>query len=173
MMNIDKLREAWLQDNPKIFCFSNIFNFVQFCWAHKFNAEPHRVEYSYDDRVVNNQIDWREEDKKDGTPGIRTIFEGIKSSEVFTVVFKKQDKAKTKKQFESKRESQRAEAIALIDKAKRQKKSMATAYKEALEFIQNNPVKDYIEGEDRVLRGYKMQFVSRDGKYKYDFTSYL
>lgn len=26
------------------------------------------------------------EDKKDGTPGIRTIFEGIKSSEVFTVV---------------------------------------------------------------------------------------
>lgn len=53
-----------------------------------------------------------------------------------------------------------------LDKAKRQKKSMATAYKEALEFIQNNPVKDYIEGEDRVLRGYKMQFVSRDGKYK-------
>lgn len=106
------------------------------------------------------------EDKKDGTPGIRTIFEGIKSSEVFTVAFKKQDKAKTKKQFESERESQRAEAIALIDKAKRQKKSMATAYKEALEFIQNNPVKDYIEGEDRVLRGYKVQFVSRDGKYK-------
>lgn len=26
--------------------------------------------------------------------------------------------------------------------------------------------KDFIEGEDRVLRGYKMQFVSRDGKYK-------
>lgn len=43
---------------------------------------------------------------------------------------------------------------------------MATAYKEALEHIQNNPIKDFIEGEDRVLRGYKMQFVSRDGKYK-------
>ena len=113
-----------------------------------------------------NEVKVTREDKKDGTPGIRTIFEGIKSSEVFTVVFKKQDKAKTKKQFESERESQRAEAIALIDKAKRQKKSMAVAYKEALEFIQNNPVKDYIEGEDRVLRGYKMQFVSRDGKYK-------
>lgn len=38
--------------------------------------------------------------------------------------------------------------------------------KEALEHIQNNPIKDFIEGEDRVLRGYKMQFVSRDGKYK-------
>lgn len=106
------------------------------------------------------------EDKKDGTPGIRTIFEGIKSSEVFTVVFKKQDKPKTKKALEAEREAQRTEAIALIDKAKKAKKSMANAYKEALEFIQNNPIKDVIEGEDRVLRGYKMQFVSRDGKYK-------
>lgn len=106
------------------------------------------------------------EDKKDGTVGIRTIFEGIKSSEVFTVVFKKQDKPKTKKQIESEREAQRAEAVALVDKAKRNKKSMAVAYKEALEFIQNNPIKDYVDGEDRVLRGYKMQFVSRDGKYR-------
>lgn len=106
------------------------------------------------------------EDKKDGTPGIRTIFEGIKSSEVFTVVFKKQDKAKTKKQFESEKEAQRMEAISMINKARRQKKSMATAYKEALEFVQSNPIKDYTEGEDRVLRGFKIQFVSRDGKYR-------
>ena len=106
------------------------------------------------------------EDKKDGTPGIRTIFEGIKSSEVFTVVFKKQDKAKTKKQFESEKEAQRMEATSMIDKTKRQKKSMATAYKEALEFVQSNPIKDYTEGEDRVLRGFKIQFVSRDGKYR-------
>lgn len=47
------------------------------------------------------------EDKKDGTPGIRTIFENIKSSKVFTVVFKKQDKPKTKRQFESERENLR------------------------------------------------------------------
>lgn len=46
MMNIDKLREAWLQDNPKIFCFSNIFNFVQFCWAHKFT--PYNSAVAYD-----------------------------------------------------------------------------------------------------------------------------
>jgi len=59
------------------------------------------------------------EDKKDGTPGIRTIFEGIRSSEVFTIVFKKQDKAKTKKQFESEKEAQRMEATSMIDKAKR------------------------------------------------------
>lgn len=114
----------------------------------------------------DTEVKVTKEDKKDGTPGIRTIFESIKSSEVFTVVFKKQDKTKTKKQLESEKEAQRAEAVALIDKAKRQKKSMAVAYKEALEFIQNNPIKDYIEGEDRVLRGFKVQFVSRDSKYK-------
>lgn len=114
----------------------------------------------------DNEVKVGKEDKKDGTPGIRTIFENIKSSEVFTVVFKKQDKPKTKKAIEVEKEAQRAEAVALIDKAKKAKKSMATAYKEALEFIQNNPIKDYIEGEDRILRGYKMQFVSRDGKYR-------
>ena len=106
------------------------------------------------------------EDKKDGTPGIRTIFESIKSSEVFTVVFQKQGKPKTKKQFNEEREAQRETAVAMIDKAKRQKKSMATAYKEALEFIQDNPIFDTIEGERRVLRGFKLQFVSRDGKYR-------
>ena len=52
------------------------------------------------------------------------------------------------------------EIIKFINEAK---KSMAVAYKEALEHIQNNPIKDFIEGGDRVLRGYKMQFVSRDG----------
>lgn len=114
----------------------------------------------------DNEVKVDKEDKKDGTPGIRTIFENIKSSEVFTVVFKKQDKPKTKKAIEAEKEAQRAEAVALIDKAKKAKKSMATAYKEALEFIQNNPIKDYIEGEDRILRGYKIQFVSRDGKYR-------
>ena len=106
------------------------------------------------------------EDKKDGTPGIRSIFESIKSSEVFTVVFKKQGKTKTKKQLNEEKAAQREKAIALIDKAKKAKKAMAEAYKIALEMIQNNPILDTIEGEDRVLRGFKMQFVSRDGKYR-------
>lgn len=56
------------------------------------------------------------EDKKDGTLGIRSIWENIHSGQVFTVCFKKQDKPNE-------------------------------------------------EGEDRVLRGYKIQFESRDGRY--------
>lgn len=35
-----------------------------------------------------------------------------------------------------------------------------------VEEIGKDTIKFKIEGEDRVLRGYKMQFVSRDGKYK-------
>lgn len=35
------------------------------------DAEPHRVGYSYSDRVVNNQIDWREEAKKAFEKGIK------------------------------------------------------------------------------------------------------
>lgn len=106
------------------------------------------------------------EDKKDGQLGIRSIFENIKSSEVFTVVFTKQPTNKTKKEIEKEKTTQREAALALIEKARSRKKSMSVAYEEALSYIQNNPIKDYIEGEDRVLRGYKKQFVSRDGKYR-------
>ena len=35
------------------------------------DAEPHRVGYSHSDRVVNNQIDWREEAKKAAEKGIK------------------------------------------------------------------------------------------------------
>ena len=97
--------------------------------------------------------------------GIRTIWENIHSQQVFTVCFKKVEKNKTKKALKEEMDGQQQAAIALIDKAKQQKKSMAEAYKIALEFVQTNPIKDYIEGESRVLRGYKIQFESRDGKY--------
>lgn len=40
------------------------------------------------------------EDKKDGTLGIRSIFEKIHSGQVFTVCFKKQDKPKSKRKLQ-------------------------------------------------------------------------
>lgn len=141
-------------------------------FVHLESGKDVRLGIEYVKNLLNTSDQYHEtkevtrEDKKDGTPGIRTIFESIKSSEVFTVVFKKQDKPKTKKQINEEKEAQREKAVELIDKAKKYKKSMAEAYKTALEFIQDNPVKDYIEGEERVLRGFKLQFVSRDGKYK-------
>lgn len=97
--------------------------------------------------------------------GIRTIWEELVSAHVFTVGFFKADTNKTKKAFQAELESQQEYAVALIDKAKKDKKSMAEAYKIALGHVQANPIVDYIPGELRVLRGYKTQFVSRDGKY--------
>lgn len=40
------------------------------------------------------------EDKKDGTLGIRSIWENIHSGQVFTVCFKKQDKPKSKRKLQ-------------------------------------------------------------------------
>lgn len=114
----------------------------------------------------DKEIKVTREDKKDGTPGIRTIFESIKSSEVFTVVFTKQDTPKTQKAVDAEKAEVRAHALEMINKAKTAKKSMAKAYEEALEYVQKNTVLPYTPGEERVLRGYKMQFVSRDGKYR-------
>lgn len=141
-------------------------------FIHLESGKEVKLSISYVQGLLNTSDQFHEtkevtrEDKKDGTPGIRTIFESIKSSEVFTVVFKKQDKPKTKKQINEEKEAQREKAIEFIDKAKKQKKSMAVAYKTALEFIQDNPILDYVEGEERILRGFKLQFVSRDGKYR-------
>lgn len=97
--------------------------------------------------------------------GIRTIWEEIYTPQVFTVCFKKSDKAKTQKAFATELENQRVYAVTLIEKAKKDKKSMAEAYKIALEHIQKHPISDIEEGEERVLRGYKVQFSSRDGRY--------
>ncbi len=132
-----------------------------------------RIEISkgYLDAYTKSGDDYSEEikvgreDKKDGTPGIRTIFDSIHGSQVFTVCFKKQDKPKTLKQLNSEKETQRTVAIDMIDTAKKQKKSMAVAYKKALQYIQENPINTIVEGEDRILRGYKTQFTSRDGRY--------
>ncbi len=42
---------------------------------------------------------------------------------------------------------------------------MKTAYAAALKMVQENPISEYAPGEMRELRGYKVQFNSRDGRY--------
>lgn len=53
-----------------------------------------------------------------------------------------------------------------IDKVKNSKKGVADWAKKTLYTLMNNPIPKIVEGEDRVLRGYKIQFESRDGKYQ-------
>lgn len=97
--------------------------------------------------------------------GIRSIFEGIRSSDVLTVCFVKQDKALSQKAYETLVQSRIAEAVAKIEAAKNSKKSVTLAAEQELRDLVLNPILNYTPGEQRVLRGYKMQFVSRDGRY--------
>ena len=110
-------------------------------------------------------VEVTKEDKRDGTSGIRTIFEGIHSKQVFTVCFKKQDKPKSKKAYDEEVASLINSFSEEIDAVKNSKKGVAKAAKELVQHLLDNPVLPYVEGEERVLRGYKIQFVSRDGRY--------
>ena len=114
----------------------------------------------------DNEVKVSKEDKKDGTPGIRTIFENIKSSEVFTVVFKKQDKPKSKKNLNEEIDYLVDQFSRDIDRVKVSKKGVAEKAKQLITELIREPILPYEKGEDRILRGYKMQFVSRDGKYR-------
>ena len=105
------------------------------------------------------------EDKKDGTLGIRSIWENIHSGQVFTVCFKKQDKPKSKRKLQEEIDAIVEQFSNSIDTVKNSKKGVANAAKNLVTELVNNPVLPYDEGEDRVLRGYKIQFESRDGRY--------
>lgn len=105
------------------------------------------------------------EDKKDGTLGIRSIWENIHSSQVFTVCFKKQDKPKSAKKFNTEVNEIVARVCEEIDQIKSSKKGVAEWAKRTISTLMTNPISRYEEGEDRVLRGYKIQFESRDGRY--------
>ena len=112
------------------------------------------------------EIKVTKEDKKDGTPGIRSIWENIHSSKVFTVCFKKQDKAKSQKKLNEEIDYLVKQFSADIDKVKANKKGVAEKAKQLITELIRESILPYEEGEDRVLRGYKIQFESRDGKYQ-------
>jgi hypothetical protein len=105
------------------------------------------------------------EDKKDGTLGIRSIWENIHSGQVFTVCFKKQDKPKSQKKLNAEISSLIESFSSEIDNVKNNKKGVANCAKQLIEELVNNPILPYEEGEEIVLRGYKIQFSSRDGRY--------
>jgi hypothetical protein len=97
--------------------------------------------------------------------GIRTLFEEIHSAEVFGLCFLKQPEKYTKKDRDAAIQKQIEDATALIEKAQKNSKSMKTAYASALKMVQDNPITEYKAPEERKLRGYKVQFNSRDGRY--------
>lgn len=115
--------------------------------------------------LYNEEVKVSKEDKKDGTLGIRSIWENIHSSQVFTVCFKKQDKLKSNKKFNEEVQEIATKVCEEIDKVKSSKKGVAEWAKRTIHSLMSNPISRYEEGEDRILRGYKIQFESRDGRY--------
>lgn len=98
--------------------------------------------------------------------GIRTIWEGIHSSQVFTVGFYKQDTDKPKKQYAQELKDQAALLAQKVEDTAKAKKGVVAAALAVIEELQKNPVSPIIPGELRKLRGYKIQFTSRDGGYQ-------
>lgn len=138
---------------------------------HYESGETVSIAPSYIRKFINSGDEFSEvvevtkEDKKDGTLGIRSIFENIHGGQVFTVCFKKQDKPKSKKRLNEEIDSLVEKFSEELDKVKSQKKGVANKAKELITDLINNPIMPYEEGEDRILRGYKIQFTSRDGRY--------
>ena len=113
----------------------------------------------------DKEVKVTKEDKKDGTLGIRSIFEKIHTDQVFTVCFKKQDTPKSQKKLNAEITALISDFSNEIDIIQKSKKGVADAAKQFAEKLIKNPILPYEEGEDRILRGYKVQFESRDGRY--------
>ena len=139
--------------------------------THFESGEEVQIDMSYLKNYTNSAdlfettVKVTKEDKKDGTLGIRSIWENIHSGQVFTVCFKKQDKPKSRRKLQEEIDTIVEQFSNSIDAVKNSKKGVANAAKNLVTELVNNPVLPYEEGEDRVLRGYKIQFESRDGRY--------
>jgi len=90
--------------------------------------------------------------------GIRSTWADIHTTKVFSVCFNKKGKELTKKAFNAAKEKQIQDALANISSGK-------ITLEDAFKGIQENPIFPIEKGEERVLRGYKVQFASNNGVY--------
>lgn len=167
---ISQLKEGSIISESSHYIVKNIFNSVV-SLKHFESGEDVQISTSYLQNYTHSAdlydevVKVTKEDKKDGTLGIRTIWESIHSGQVFTVRFKKQDKPKSKKKIQEEIDILVKQFSDSIDEAKNNKKGVANVAKDLINKLVNNPILPYEEGEDRILRGYKIQFESRDGRY--------
>lgn len=97
--------------------------------------------------------------------GIRSIWSGIHTSKVFTVCFTKQGKELSDTQLQKAKDAKLQQVLDAIDKAQKAKKGVVNAAKDAITDLLDNPIATYVPGDERVLRGYKVQFESITGNY--------
>lgn len=94
-------------------------------------------------------------------PGIRSIWEGIHSKHVFTVMFLAQSK-ETQRELQLRKEAQ-AESLAAQIRSGQNLSELRETVKSLINSAQDDPIVKV--PRERVLRGYKLQYTSRDGKY--------
>lgn len=135
-------------------------------FKHIESGEGVQLSHKYVQDILETADQYSEEktvNKEDSSlgPGIRSIFENI-GVEAFTVCFTKQGSAKTQKAIAA----EKAAVLADVDKIVKSKKAGVSGQLAALVAkVLDNPIVEEVPGEDRVLRGYKVQHTSRDGKY--------
>lgn len=98
-------------------------------------------------------------------PGIKTIWDSITGKDVFCVIYGVNPEKLTKKEFQARREKQMEDAVAEIEKAQKSRTGVAKMAEMVIKKIQENPIFDYDPKPPRLLRGYKIEFKSNDGRY--------
>lgn len=97
-------------------------------------------------------------------PGMKSIWDGI-GSKVFRVSFIKKGKELSKTAYNKAVQAKLTEATFTLEKAKTSKKGVTTVALELLEDLIHNPIVSTVAGEERILRGWKLQHESLDGQY--------
>lgn len=97
-------------------------------------------------------------------PGMKSIWDSI-GSKVFRVSFIKKGKELSKKAYDKLIAEKLEAATYTLEKAKTSKKGVTTVAVELLEDLIRNPIVSTVPGEERILRGWKLQHESLDGQY--------
>lgn len=97
-------------------------------------------------------------------PGMKSIWDSI-GSKVFRVCFVKKGKELSKTAYNKLIAEKLESATYTLEKAKTSKKGVTTVAVELLEEVIRNPIVSNVPGEERILRGWKIQHESLDGQY--------
>jgi hypothetical protein len=89
-------------------------------------------------------------------PGMKSIWDGI-GSKVFRVSFIKKGKELSKTAYNKLIAEKLESATYTLEKAKNSKKGVTTVAVELLEDLIRNPIISNVPGEERILRGWKLQ----------------
>ena len=97
-------------------------------------------------------------------PGMKSIWDSI-GSKVFRVSFIKKGKNLSNTAYNKAIQEKLTDATHVLEKAKSSKKGVTTVALELLEDLIRNPINSTVAGEERILRGWKLQHESLDGQY--------